>query len=92
MSKVKAAYRHLQQAISQELRCKSSSQWHSYVRKQFRRPLQEETTAAFEQRIQLAEDCSDMLRSIKDHKVILVLLFERILYSDFRAQPTLVWA
>ena len=70
MAEARTAYRALQRTVSKQLSSERGNQWQVFVRDYFRRPGRGASAEALEQKIQLAEDCADLLSSVKDHKVI----------------------
>ena len=73
MAEARAAYRALQRTVSKQLSSERGNQWQIFVREYFRRSAKGESTEILEQKLQLAEDCADLLSSVKNHKVTLLI-------------------
>ena len=67
MSEARAAYRTLQRTIKSQLSLAEGNQWQVYVRELFRQPAGQGRD--LQQELKLAEDCADLLSSVKSHKV-----------------------
>ena len=69
MAEARAAYRALQRTISKQLSSDRGNQWQVYVRQCFRRPLENSRISSLQEGVRLAQDCADLISSVKDHKV-----------------------
>ena len=72
MAKARSAYRALVRAIHRHLSTKSDSQWQQYARAEFSKHNLDWSPQELDKQLQLAEDYTLLINSIRDHKVRLI--------------------